>query len=127
MIDNRQMKRIHVVAYVSVQERGNDDSVGRVIDLTTRGMRLCSKEQMDPGSVVKFRMNLPLDCREPEEISFEANIIWCRGATLPGYYDAGIELQKVSAPDVAMIEQFIQQTSFEQRCLSVAAPVSEEY
>ena len=115
---------MHVVAYLRVRARETDQSLGRVVDITTQGMRLCSRHPLEPGSKTSFKMCLPVMEEVEKEIAFKARIIWCNPAILPGYFDAGIQLQDLSISDEEAIESFIENARFEDRFVATTETVS---
>ncbi len=127
MADKRTLPRLHVLSYLKVCERNTDETVGRVVDMTTQGMRLLSDSPIAAATVQQFRMGVPRATGGNERITFDAWVIWCRESVNPGYYDTGIELKDVSAAHIEAIEQFMEESSFTDRWLTLADSRSEEY
>ena len=119
MLEGRRLRRMHVISYLKVHERNSDESIGRVIDMTTEGMGLYSEEPIDINRICQFRMTLPMALKIKKEITFDARVVWCRQAIHPGFYDSGIQLLNVPSKDVEVIEQFIEEATLEDRWLSV--------
>ncbi len=126
MENNRQRERMHVVAYLKVRERETDQTMGRVVDITSQGMRLCSRHPLQPGSHTAFKVTLPSMDGAGAEIDFLAEVIWCNQATLPGYFDAGVQLQGLSINEEEAIECFIENARFEDRFVAVSESLSIE-
>ena len=126
MENKRQHERMHVVAYLKVRERETDQTLGRVVDITSQGMRLCSRRPLQPGSHTSFKVTFPDMDGAGVEIDFMAEVIWCNRATFPGYYDAGVQLQRLSINDEEAIECFIENARFEDRFVAVSESLSIE-
>ena len=127
MEDERKLRRMHVVSYLKVHERNTDQSVGRVTDITTEGIRLCSKEPIKENSTIQFKMKIPRVTAGSDEITFDALVIWCHKSTNPELYDSGVQLLDVPPKDIDIIEQFIEDSSFNDRWLSIAESLPYEY
>ena len=92
--------------------------MGRIIDITSEGMRLCGDQPIEANSTYQFTMTLPEVDRGNTEICFDANVIWCKKDDVFDLYNAGVRLMNVSENDRKIIEDFIQYSTFEERWLS---------
>jgi hypothetical protein len=119
MVEERKLKRIQVMSYLKIYYRETDIELGRVVDITTEGMRLCAEEPIQTDRTLTFRLALPLTSREKSEIVFDADVIWCRRAKNPDLYDTGIRLKNISPEKVEIIEDFMEKSSYEDRWLSI--------
>lgn len=119
MLEGRRLRRMHVISYLKVHERNTDDSIGRLVDITTEGVGLYSEEPIDINRIYQFRMTLPTALKKKKEITFDARVVWCHQAVHPGFYDSGIQLLDVPPKDIEVIEQFIEEATLEDRWLSV--------
>jgi hypothetical protein len=106
------------MSYIRVCERQTDQTFGRVVDITTEGMRLCSEQPIEPDSVYQFTVTFPRPDTEKKKIRFDASVIWCKKDPLFDLYDAGVRLMNVSREDISIIEDFIHYSTFEERWLS---------
>lgn len=112
MTEERALKRMHVISYLKVSERNTDYSIGQVVDITTEGMRLYSKEPLQPEMIRQFSMALNENEENTRDVTFDAVVIWCKKAHDRGYYDMGIQLRNVSEYDSKTIEQLCQDSSY---------------
>jgi len=119
MLEGRRLRRMHVISYLKVHERNTDDSIGRLVDITTEGIGLYSEEPIDINKIYQFRMTLPTALKKKKDITFDARVVWSKQAVHPGFYDSGIQLLDVPPKDIEVIEQFIEEATLEDRWLSV--------
>ena len=126
MTGRREHTRLHVISYVKVREDDTDRSVGRVVDMTARGMRLRSKEPVQTDTTARFRLILPAGSGEAREIMFEAAVIWCRKTPENESWDTGIQLLDVPPEDSELIERFVEESSYEDRWLALARCFSRD-
>lgn len=126
MRDRRRQKRMHIISYVKVREKSANQTVGRVMDITTEGMRLYGKDPLKPRSRRQFRMILPNVTTGSPEIFFDADIIWCRKDRSADFYDAGVHLIGVTPENRQVIEDFINYTLPEDRWLAVEENLQDQ-
>jgi hypothetical protein len=127
MTDFRKNQRIHIVSYLRVTEENNDETIGRIVDMTTEGMRLRSLEPLKENSSMQFRLNLPQSTLGRKSLYLDANIIWSRKQDDSKYYDSGIQLLNVPRRDQLLIEELMLEESYEDRWLSIADSLPMEY
>jgi PilZ domain len=107
MFTKRKVKRIHLVYYLLVFDKKTDQLMGHVVDITTGGMKLMSKEPFKPGSVYQFRMALPDEIGSSKEIVFEAKSVWSKTNLFSDFYGTGFTFEKIADEDVAVIRELI--------------------
>ncbi len=117
MEENRKQKRMHVISYLKVQEQQSSKDLGQVVNMTSEGMGLYSEEPLDSDSLVKLKLTLPTTGNEDNELAFDARVTWCRQSVLPGYYDSGVQLLDVQPDDLEILEEFIEESTSEDRWL----------
>jgi hypothetical protein len=127
MIDERRLNRVQVMSYLKICYRDNGNELGRVVDITTEGMRLCGAEPIQTDRTLTFRLALPLASKGKSEIVFDAEIIWCRRAKNPRMYYTGIKLRDLSPEKIELIEDYLEKSSQEDRWLSVIKSIKEDY
>jgi hypothetical protein len=127
MIDERKQRRMQVMSYLKICYRDNESELGRVVDITTEGMRLCSAEPIQTDRTQTFRLALPLTSREKSELVFDADVIWCRRAKNHRLYDTGIMLRDLPPEKIELIEDFLEKSSHEDRWLSVIKSIKDDY
>jgi len=127
MIEERELKRMQVMSYLKICYRDTDIELGRVVDITAEGMRLCGEEPIQTNRTLTFRLALPVTSRGKSEIVFDADVIWCRRAKNPDLYDTGIKLKNLSPEKAEIIEDFMEKSSYEDRWLSIIKSLNEEF
>jgi hypothetical protein len=107
MFTKRKVKRIHLVYYLLVFDKKTDQLMGHVVDITTGGMKLMSKEPVAPGSVHEFRMALPDEIGSSKEIVFEAKSVWSKNNLFSDFFGTGFTFEKIADEDVVVIRELI--------------------
>jgi len=90
--ERRSAVRARMLCLVDAVDPSTGDAIGFVIDLSTGGFCLLSKERFDPGAHrdVLLRMNLDGDSQEAH-VAVECR--WSRPALDPKYNKAGFQFQ----------------------------------
>lgn len=127
MVEERKLKRMQVMSYLKICYRDTDIELGRVVDITTEGMRLCGEEPIQTSRTLTFKLALPTTSSENQEIVFDADVIWCRRGKNPDLYDTGIRLKNLSPEKVEIIEDFMEKSSYEDRWLSIIKSLNEDF
>jgi len=88
----RILKRRHLIYYLEVHDDATDRLLGHLVDLTTRGVGLVSKEPIELGKVFTLRMNLPEGYFQEKVLRFTATSKWSNNDVNPDFYDTGFEV-----------------------------------
>jgi len=119
MIDERRQRRSQVTSYLKICYRDNGHELGRVVNISAEGMRLSGVEPIQTDRTLTFKLTFPAASRAVGEVVFDAEVIWCRRAKYPGLYHAGIKIKYLPPEKVEMIEDFLEESSQEDRWLSI--------
>lgn len=93
--DLRQLKRRHLIYYLEVFDNSTDEFLGHLVDLTVEGMKLVSKNYIEPQKDYALKMVLPEGHTPDREVHFSAKSMWCREDVNPDFYAVGL-----SAPNL---------------------------
>lgn len=126
MIDERKLNRMQVMSYLKICHKDSACELGRVVDISIEGMRLCGAEPIQTDRTLTFRLELPRAAERKRELVFDADVIWCRRSKNPRLYDSGIKLKDLAPDEIELIEDFLEQYSQEDRWLSVIKSIKDD-
>ena len=113
-ITRRKLKRVHLIYHTLVFYRTTGHLAGNLVDVSTQGLKLMSKEALTVNEVYELKMTLPK--AKPEsgtrEIEFDVRCAWCRKSVYPDFYDSGIEFQNMEIEDTQQIRSLIEQFGY---------------
>jgi len=89
----RILKRRHLVYYLEVHDASNGKLLGHLVDITTRGMMLVSKGQVELGKNYKMQMMLPEGYFKEKVVHFDAVSRWSNNDVNPDFWDTGFEVK----------------------------------
>ena len=123
----RISNRSRVISFVKIISDSSKTECGRVIDISSKGMRVRSKNPFRTDRPFHFSMLMPnINFRE-KVIRFDASVIWSDDSAVDGYYEAGLQIESVSEKDRSLIEQFINDSSYRDRWIQVDECFSQEH
>lgn len=111
-MEQRTLPRKQLIFYPAVYKKGSKKILGRVVDITTEGMRLLSETPVAAGSH-KLRMELPRYLPEGEKVVFTADAVWSGHDVNPDYHSVGLRITNIAERDVKRIEYLIGRSSFQ--------------
>ena len=91
----RQLKRRHLIYYLEVFDQATGKLLGHLVDLTVKGMKLISMEEIASGHTFELRMIMPEEYCPEKEVRFTASSTWCSQDVNPDFYATGF-----NAPDL---------------------------
>jgi len=93
--DLRKLKRRHLIYYLEVFDETTGDLLGHLVDLTTEGIKLVSREPIAPGRTFTLKMLMPEEAVGVAQVVFSATSMWSRPDVNPAFHATGF-----SAPDL---------------------------
>jgi hypothetical protein len=111
-MDNRKLKRRHLIYYLRVYDAVNEQLIGHLVDVTTEGMMLISELPIPTNKTFTFRMILPDEILSKPDIVIEARSIWCKKDVNPDFYATGLTILKIDPDDLVVIDSLIRKYGF---------------
>ena len=108
----RQLKRRHLIYYLEVLDNSNNELLGHLVDLTVKGMKLVSKNYIEPNKEYSLKMILPEGCCKEREVQFKATSMWCREDVNPDFYAVGFKAPKLDKDTRKIFMILINQIGF---------------
>ncbi len=92
MEDVRTQKRRHLIYYLTVTEDKTNRPLGRVVDITTDGLKVCTEIPIDINRNYSLRMDLPDSETGPKHVTFDAEGVWTDRDVNPDLWDIGFKM-----------------------------------
>ena len=112
MEGSRSLKRRHLVYYLEVFDNESDELLGKLVDITTRGIKLVSKSKIPINKMFSIRMILPEGYFRNQELRFDMKSIWSSNDVNPDFYDTGFEVANLKRDERKMIRRLIDLVGF---------------
>jgi len=110
--ETRSLKRRHLVYYLEVYDDDANKLLGHLVDLTTSGLKLVSKQRIPTNRTYHLRMMLPEGYFSQKDIYFEAKSMWSSNDVNPDFYDTGFAAPKLDQKTQEIISGLVSQISF---------------
>lgn len=108
----RKLKRRHLIYYLEVFDQENNKLLGHLVDLTVKGMKLVSKEEIPSGKDYTLRMIMPEDYCQQREVNFKATSTWCSQDVNPDFFATGFTTPDLDEATRRMFMILINQVGF---------------
>jgi len=110
--ETRALKRRHLVYYLEVYDDETNELLGHLVDLTTSGLKLVSKQGIPVNRLYKLRMLLPEGYFTQKDLHFEARSKWSANDINPDFYDTGFTAPKLETKAQNIILDLVSQLGF---------------
>ena len=108
MDERRKDTRKQTDHFFGVFHRETGEFIGKLIDLSTRGMMLQAVINMDAGSIYEFRIDLPKTIAGKRFLSFDAECVWCRESkSSKDNYDVGFQITEMNFNEIETIQYLL--------------------
>jgi len=108
----RSLKRRHLVYYLEVYDDEANELLGHLVDLTTSGLKLVSKERIPANRTYRLRMMLPEGYFAQKNLYFEAKSLWSANDINPDFYDTGFSAPGIDSDTKEIIRDLVSELSF---------------
>ncbi len=112
MEEVRALKRRHLVYYLDVFDDEKGDLLGKLVDITTRGVKLVSRLPIAIDIDYSLRLTFPEGYFRKRDLTFEARSIWSSNDVNPDFYDTGFEVIKLDREGRKVIRRLIDLVGF---------------
>jgi PilZ domain len=94
--DRRKFPRKEVPEIVKVFDMNTGDHMGSLVNISPGGVLLVTHLDLRVNTVYQLRICIPEPYREPEPITFGAEVLWIEQSTNPNQQWVGIQIIDVS-------------------------------
>ena len=126
MEENRKHRRSHTNAFLGVYDRSTEELLGRLVDMTTEGLRLLSQDSMESDAIYQFRMDLPIAINGNREIVFDAKSTWAEKDEVSYEYSTGFCMVNLSRKEYDKIEILIHGSLFTEEAEKVHVTLAKK-
>ena len=106
------MKRRQLVYYLKLYDNDTGEQVGNLVDITTRGCKIISKDPLPEGKELALRLDLPEGLYALKTIVMKGKTLWSRPDVNPDFHVTGFEVPRLGAEERKAVRQLIEQTAF---------------
>jgi hypothetical protein len=110
--DKRKLKRRHLIYYLRVFNRLNNELLGHLVDLTSEGIMIIGERLLPAEMDYQLHMTLPEEIMGKNKVDFDAHAIWSRKDVDPSFFGTGFRMIHIDPDDVALIQKLIEDFGF---------------
>ena len=105
--DRRGEKRRSLTYYLTIYDRTTDRVLGKLVDLSTKGLMVTSDHAIPVGRLFQMRMLLPPEFTDRKYLVFDGRSIWSREDLVNGQYGTGFRLIDATAREQDLIRRLL--------------------
>ena len=106
MKEQRKNPRHKLCDHPIVHDRILGMVIGRVLDLSTGGLRVITDKPIEKSTRIECRLQLPKEIDGETQVLVDICCVWCRKNTLYGAFEAGFSFLNPSESDLRILHKF---------------------
>lgn len=106
-VEQRRLPRKRMNKFLRLNDRENNQVLGRVMDMTTEGIMLISAEPVSQQSEVSVSLSLPIDFDGGAVVTFDVKAVWTKKSSHSSNYATGLRITNISHEDKKIISKLI--------------------
>lgn len=108
MRTKRTAERKRACQFFGVYHRRTARYIGKLLDLSIKGLKVLAKKPIEVHTLFEFRIELPRPIVGHNEVSFDAQCVWCAGSTEDvDQYEAGFQITKIDFNQIEAIQYLL--------------------
>lgn len=111
MEERRKTERKQTKNFFGVYHRKTEEYVGRLFDLSTRGLMILAKNEMLVNTFYDFRIDLPKPIGGKSCLMFSAECVWCKESSGKGC-EAGFQIVNIDFEEIKTIQYLLNDPLF---------------
>lgn len=111
-LEKRRLKRRHLIYYLRVFNRLNNELLGHLVDLTPEGIMIIGERLLPVDVDCDLYMTLPEEILGKNKVDFVAHAVWSRKDVDPSFYGTGFRMISIDPDDIALIHKLIEDFGF---------------
>jgi len=99
MSEQRRFVRRQARGYFHAFDRNSNKMIGRIVDMSTRGVRIITEKPIEVPGTIPCKMDLPEEVLDGGQLNFDADSKWCRKNDRIDCYETGLQIHGVTEQD----------------------------
>ncbi len=111
-MEERKSRRKNLLYYLKVRDAKTGETIGRAIDISRGGIRLCGRDPISEAVKFDFSVDLPKSWYNDRPLTFKAKSLWTAKDINPDLYVTGFSFEDISLTGLAKIDRLMSAASF---------------
>ncbi|MCK5125653.1 MAG: PilZ domain-containing protein [candidate division Zixibacteria bacterium] len=112
MHDERKDKRKNLLYYLQVTDADTGKGIGRAVDISRTGLKLCSHDPISKAVEFNFTIDLPKAWHHEEPLTFKAESKWTKRDINPELFVTGFEFKDMEEVGQYIVDRLLSSASF---------------
>lgn len=110
--EKRRVERKNLVFYLRVYEDGDSAVLGHIVNLSSRGVMLCSTREIPVNRQFCLTMRFSLELGESGGLRADATSCWCRQDSDPDFFRSGFRFDSLAPSDKNHLFRVLERLSY---------------
>lgn len=106
-MDKRSQSRKRMNKFLRLTDRTSGHVLGRVMDMTTKGMMIVSAEGIKNNETLALSLILPGGFDAAEKVNFDACVVWTKKSGYSSNYASGLKITDITQGDIKLIHKLV--------------------
>jgi c-di-GMP-binding flagellar brake protein YcgR len=111
--NKRSQERHELNVYLEVRDGETGQAIGRIVDLTTGGLRLVSEEPLSAGHDYDLLIETDIGGEAQDPVRIDARCTWSGRDVNPDFHAAGLQFQNVRPRQQTLLARVIRNFRFQ--------------
>lgn len=113
MNERRKVPRKETDQFFGVYDRETDEFIGRLVDMSTKGMKIHSVRPLEIETVYEFRIDLPKSIAGQRHLCFDGKCMRCNvSESAKDNYEAGFQITNIEFEELETIQYLLHDALF---------------
>ncbi len=101
--------RKHLIYFVKVSSSDGEAFTGRLVNISSKGLKMISKEKLFCGDTYSLEITLPEKTNESKHIACMAKTVWCSDSTGCDHFSAGFEIVEIDDSNKSLLNEIMKE------------------
>jgi len=113
MNERRKAQRKETDQFFGVYDRETDEFIGRLVDMSTKGMKIHSVRPLEIDTVYEFRIDLPKSIAGQRHLCFDGKCVRCtESVNSKENFEAGFQITNIEFEELETIQYLLNDALF---------------
>lgn len=113
MKNKRKAHRKKTKEFIEIHDRETDEFIGKLLDLSTKGMMILAMRSMITQTIYEIRIDLPKPIKGKHHLTFDAECVWCCESTISKMtYNAGFQITEIHSVEIKTLQLLLDDSLF---------------
>ena len=100
-------RRKHLIYSVLINSSGGDFFTGRLVNISSSGLKVITKEKLFFGSTYRLEISLPKETHELKYMTCMGETVWCDHDIRSDHFSAGFKIVEIDEDNKSLLNELM--------------------